>query len=182
MRSARPARPRSRVATPSATPQRFQDFSKDFKISRFHQRFHQRFHEDFKISPKISKISRFQRRFQDFTKISRFQKRFQDFSWDFSCSVRDFSKWRTPRSRPAARPKYSAGARELEYAAISPLSRVTAAAFPLASEYDTASSPARDQVYVCFISCDRLPYTAYVDSPALAWCLYQVPIVSQSCE
>ena len=71
-----------------------------------------------------------------------------------------------------------------EYAATSPLSRVTTAAFPLASEYDTASSPARDHtcVCVCFILCDRLPYTAYVESPALAWRLYQVPIVSQSCE
>ena len=52
MRSARPARPRSRVATSSATPQRFhqrfqdfttkisrrfQYFTKDFKISRFHE-------------------------------------------------------------------------------------------------------------------------------------------------
>ena len=75
-------------------------------------------------------------------------------------------------------------ARAREYAATSPLSRVTAAAFPLASEYDTASSPARDHtcVCVCFILCDRLPYTAYVESPALAWRLYQVPIVSQSCE
>ena len=71
-----------------------------------------------------------------------------------------------------------------KYAATSPLSRVTAAAFPLASEYDTASSPARDHtcVCVCFILCDRLPYTAYVESPALAWRLYLVPIVSQSCE
>ena len=77
----------------------------------------------------------------------------------------------------------TARARE-SYAATSPLSRVTAAAFPLASEYDTASSPARDHtcVCVCFILCDRLPYTAYVESPALAWRLYQVPIVSQSCE
>ena len=75
-------------------------------------------------------------------------------------------------------------ARAGEYAATSPLSRVTAAAFPIASEYDTASSPARDHtcVCVCFILCDRLPYTAYVESPALAWCLYQVPIMSQSCE
>ena len=75
-------------------------------------------------------------------------------------------------------------ARAREYAATSPLSRATAAAFPLASEYDTASSPARDYtcVCVCFILCDGLPYTAYVESPALAWCLYQVPIVSQSCE
>ena len=75
-------------------------------------------------------------------------------------------------------------ARAREYATTSPLSRVTAAAFPLASEYDTASSPARDHtcVCVCFILCDRLPYTAYVESPALAWRLYQVPIVSQSCE
>ena len=75
-------------------------------------------------------------------------------------------------------------ARAKVYAATSPLSRVTAAAFPLASEYDTASSPARDHtcVCVCFILCDRLPYTAYVESPALAWRLYQVPIVSQSCE
>ena len=83
---------------------------------------------------------------------------------------------------PSARDCSRHGARE--YAAISPLSRVTAAAFPLASEYDTASSPARDHtcVCVCFISCDRLPYTAYFESPALAWCLYQVPIVSQSCE
>ena len=66
-------------------------------------------------------------------------------------------------------------ARAREYAATSPLSRVTAAAFPLASEYDTASSLARDHtcVCVCFILCDRLPYTAYVESPALAWCLYQ---------
>ena len=96
MRSARPARPRSRVATPSATPQRFQDFSKDFKISR---RF-QDFTKDFKISRRFqdfTKDFKISRRFQDFTKISRFQKRFQDFSWDFSCSVRDFSKWRTPR-------------------------------------------------------------------------------------
>ena len=54
MRSARPARPRSRVAT----PQRFQDFTKDFtKIS-------QRFHKDFKIS-----------------------RRFQDFKEDFKISV-----------------------------------------------------------------------------------------------
>ena len=67
--SARPARRRSRVATPSATPQRFQDFTKDFKISlRF-----QDFTKDF------TKISRFHQRFQDFTKISRFQRRFQDF-------------------------------------------------------------------------------------------------------
>ena len=75
-------------------------------------------------------------------------------------------------------------ARARKYAATSPLSRVTAAAFPLASEYDTASSPARDHtcVCVCFILCDRLPYTAYVESPALAWRLYKVPIVSQSCE
>ena len=75
-------------------------------------------------------------------------------------------------------------ARAREYTATSPLSRVTAAAFPLASEYDTASSPTRDYtcVCVCFILCDRLPYTAYVESPALARCLYQVPIVSQSCE
>ena len=57
--------------------------------------------------------------------------------------------------------------RTREYAATSPLSRVTAAAFPLASEYDTASSPARDHTYVCvcFILCDRLPYTVYVESP-----------------
>ena len=75
-------------------------------------------------------------------------------------------------------------ARAREYAATSPLFRVTAAAFPLASEYDTASSPARDHTCVCacFILCDRLPYTAYVESPPLAWRLYQVPIVSQSCE
>ena len=96
-----------------------------------------------------------------------------------------------PLSRPAQHgPSAYAHARDCsrhgarEYAAIFPLSRVTAAAFSLASEYDTASSPARDHtcVCVCFISCDRLPYTAYVESPALAWCLYQVPIVSQSCE
>ena len=67
MRSARPARLRSRVATPSATPQRFQDFTKDFKISR---RF-QDFTKDF------TKISRFQQRFQISAKISRFQLRFQ---------------------------------------------------------------------------------------------------------
>ena len=54
-----------------------------------------------------------------------------------------------------------------------PLSRVTAAAFPLASEYATASSPARD--HACFLRLrDRLPYTAYVESPALAWRLYLV--------
>ena len=53
-------------------------------------------------------------------------------------------------------------------------SRVTAAAFPLASEYDTASSPARDHacVCVCFILCDRLPRTVYrvrhEPSPSLA--------------
>ena len=75
-------------------------------------------------------------------------------------------------------------ARAREHAATSPLSRVIAAACPLASEYDTASSPARDHacVCVCFILCNRLPYTAYVVSLALAWRLYQVPIVSQSCE
>ena len=77
MRSARPARLRSRVATPSATPQRFQDFTKDFKISR---RF-QDYTKDF------TKISRFHQRFQDFTKISRFQRRFQDFKGDFKISV-----------------------------------------------------------------------------------------------
>ena len=75
-------------------------------------------------------------------------------------------------------------ARARVYAATFPLSRVTDAAFPIASKYDTASSPARDHtcVCVCFILCDRLSYTAYVESPALAWRLYQVPIVSQSCE
>ena len=55
MRSARPARPRSRVATPSATPQRFQDFTKDFKISPKISRFHD-FKEDFKISVEISAV------------------------------------------------------------------------------------------------------------------------------
>ena len=64
MRSARPARPRSRVATPSDTPQRFQDFTKDFKIS-----------------PKIS------RRFQDFTQDFKISQRFQDFKEDFKISV-----------------------------------------------------------------------------------------------
>ena len=43
-------------------------------------------------------------------------------------------------------------ARAREYAATSPLSRVTAAAFPLASEYDTASSPAmRPHVCLCLL-------------------------------
>ena len=80
MRSARPARPRSRVATPSATPQRFQDFTKDFKISRRFQDFTKdftkisRFHKDFKIS---KKISRFHEDFKISKKISRFQLRFQ---------------------------------------------------------------------------------------------------------
>ena len=69
MRSARPARPRSRVATPSATPQRFQDFTKDFKISR-------RFQDFTKIS----------RRFQDFTKDFKISQRFQDFKEDFKIS------------------------------------------------------------------------------------------------
>ena len=89
-----------------------------------------------------------------------------------------------PGRRGTARAQVQETARAREYAATSPLSRVTAAAFPLASEYDTASSPARDHtcVCVCFILCDRLPYTAYVESPTLAWRLYQVPIVSQSCE
>ena len=93
-----------------------------------------------------------------------------------------FPLFRPAQHGPSARDCSRHGARE--YAAISPLSLVTAAAFPLASEYDTASSPARDHtcVCVCFILCDRLPYTAYVESPALAWCLYQVPIVSQSSE
>ena len=52
------------------------------------------------------------------------------------------------------------------------------AAFLLASEYATVSSPAGDHacVCVCFILCYRIPYIAYVVSPALA------PIVSQSCE
>ena len=37
-------------------------------------------------------------RFQDFTKISRFHVRFQRFQLRFQReSVRDFSKWRTPR-------------------------------------------------------------------------------------
>ena len=88
-----------------------------------------------------------------------------------------------PRASVPARhgPSACKTARAREYAATSPLSRVIAAAFPLASKYDTASSPARDHtcVCVCFILCDRLPYTAYVESPALAWRLYQVPIVSR---
>ena len=70
-------------------------------------------------------------------------------------------------------------ARAREYAATSPLSRVTAAAFPLASEYNTASSPARDRpcVCVCFILCDRLPYTAHVASRASL-----APLPSTYCE
>ena len=58
------------------------------------------------------------------------------------------------------------------------------AAFFLASEYATASSPAGDHacVCVCFILCYCIPYIAYVVSPAIAWRLYKVPIVSQSCE
>ena len=73
--------------------------------------------------------------------------------------------------------------RATKHAATSPLSRVTVAAF-LASEYATPSSPAGDHacVCVCFILCYRIPYTAYVVSPALAWRLYKVPTVSQSCE
>ena len=50
--------------------------------------------------------------------------------------------------------------RARKHAATSPLSLVTAAAFPPASEYTTASSPARDHACVfcvCFILCDRLP-------------------------
>ena len=61
--STRPARPRSRVATPSATPQRFQDFTKisrnftkDFKISAKISGFHEDFKEDFKISVEISAV------------------------------------------------------------------------------------------------------------------------------
>ena len=58
---------------------RFQDFTRDFKISleisRFHWRF-QDFTRDFKISL----------RFQDFIEISRFHSRFQDFSRDFRIS------------------------------------------------------------------------------------------------
>ena len=73
---------------------RFQDFTRDFKISleisRFHSRF-QDFTRDFKISL----------RFQDFIEISRFHSRFQDFSRDFRISFeisgfhsrfQDFSK------------------------------------------------------------------------------------------
>ena len=73
---------------------RFQDFTRDFKISleisRFHSRF-QDFTRDFKISS----------RFQDFIEISRFHSRFQDFSRYFRISFeisgfhsrfQDFSK------------------------------------------------------------------------------------------
>ena len=69
-----------------------------------------------------------------------------------------------------------------EHAATSSLSRVTAAAFPPASEYTTAYSPARDHVCVLcllhFVTVYRIS-TAYGVSPALAWRLYQVPMVSQ---
>ena len=53
-------------------------------------------------------------------------------------------------------------ARAREHAATSPLSRVTAVAFPLDSEYDTASSTARDHacICVCFILCDHIPRTS----------------------
>ena len=74
-------------------------------------------------------------------------------------------------------------ARAREYAATSPLSRVTAAAFlSPASTILPLLPPETTRVCVCFILCDRLPYTAYVESSALAWRLYQVPIVSQSFE
>ena len=63
---------------------RFQDFTRDFKISLEISRFHSRF-QDF------TEISRFHSRFQDFTEISRFHTRFQDFRQDFQKDVRDFS-------------------------------------------------------------------------------------------
>ena len=74
---------------------RFQDFTRDFKISLEISRFQSleisRFTRDFKISL----------RFQDFIEISRFHSRFQDFSRDFRISFeisgfhsrfQDFSK------------------------------------------------------------------------------------------
>ena len=65
---------------------RFQDFTRDFKISleisRFHSRF-QDFTRDFKIS---LEISRFHSRFQDSLEISLFHSRFQDFTRDFKIS------------------------------------------------------------------------------------------------
>ena len=51
--------------------ERFQDFTKDFKISLEISGFHERFRDsrrDFKISGISRKISGFQERFQDFTK------------------------------------------------------------------------------------------------------------------
>ena len=75
--------------------------------------------------------------------------------------------------------------RARNHAATSPLSRVTAAAFLLASEYATASSPAGDHacVCVCFILCYRIPYTRIrvyrvcrEPSPSLA------PLQSTYCE
>ena len=46
-----------------------------------------------------TKISKFRGRFPgDFQEISRFHENFQDFNGDFRQGVRDFRKWRTPRS------------------------------------------------------------------------------------
>ena len=55
-------------------------------------------------------------------------------------------------------------ARAGEYAATSPLSRVTAAAFPLASEYDTASSPVRDHTCVCVCYHNKGLYYGFRDA------------------
>ena len=65
--------------------------------------------------------------------------------------------------------------RARKHAATSPLSRVTAAAFLLASEYATASSPAGDHacICVCFILCYRVRREP---SPSLA------PLQSTYCE
>ena len=62
----------------------------------------------------------------------------------------------------AAQVQETARAREHAARATSPLSRVTAAAFPLPSEYDTASSPARDHacVCVCCVTAYRIPRTS----------------------
>ena len=97
------------------------------------------------------------------------------YSAEGSCfclaTVSDFSLCLGPSASDCRR----LPSRAREHAATSPLSRVTAAAFPPASEYATASSFARDHACVLCL-CDRPPYSAYGVSPALSWRLYQVPI------
>ena len=83
--------------------------------------------------------------------------------------------------RPSASDCHRLLSRARKHAATSPLSRVTAAAFLLASEYATSSSPAGDHacICVCFIIF-MLPHTVYrvrrEPSPSLA------PLQSTYCE